>query len=77
MSGPTWEMVEKLQAALNFWLPCMGQVGEEWNDRIADDADLLMGYVGQDVNAPTFYDLLSDTRYTLTPAGKAHLEGKK
>lgn len=39
------EEVQRLQRALNFWLPSVPQDGpEEIADRIAHDAHLLIGY---------------------------------
>ena len=78
MSGPTWKDVEKLQAALNFWMPTMGQADEKWHDRIADDACLLMGFTGKGVDEPSYHDLLAaePVPYTITPAGREHLDGK-
>lgn len=44
-----WAQIERLQCALNFWLPCIPENEPEGSQRflrIAHDADLLVGYEG-------------------------------
>lgn len=42
------ERIEKLQAALNYWLPTTAQVAPEYRERVMDDATLLMGFIASD-----------------------------